>query len=223
MHRARSGAATPGGGGGDRPPAVRLGRGTVPQGGDDGHVTAGSRARLEGCEERNGAGAGAGWGEVLEGSDAAPTPGDVARLGTRGSPDFGMERNFLLTSLPSPPSTSSFVFAGEDRAFPFTVTLIEHLGCAGESDPLNYDSTAREKSSLRGFEVPGAGREERELVSAEGVTCVPRRREDAHEGGGMGGRAGVMRGKGEAGRGDRALGIGGAGLGEEGIWTMTGV
>ena len=92
--------------------------------------------------ERSGAGQGGGRGT---GREYRPYPRATWLVLAPGAADFRMERNFLLTSLPSPPSTSSFVFAGEDRAFPFTVTLIEHLGCAGESDPLNNDSTAREK------------------------------------------------------------------------------
>lgn len=119
------------------------GGGRYPKVGDDGHVTAGVQGKAgRSGAERGGAGQGGGRST---GGHYRPYPRATCLVWAPGATDFRMEGNLLLTSLPSPPSTCSFMFAGEDRPFPFTVTLTEHLRCASESDPLNNDSTAREK------------------------------------------------------------------------------
>ena len=95
----------------------------------DGHVTAGVQGKDGGLRGAEG---------VLVRAPR-PRPRVTWLVLAPWTRDFRVEGNFLPTSLPSPSRASSFLFAGEDNSV-FLYGHFEHLGCAGESDPLKQGS-----------------------------------------------------------------------------------
>lgn len=89
----------------------------------------------------------------------APTSGRCDRPGPPGQWVLGWKDIAYPPSLPCPLRGPRFVFAREGAAFSFRDALIEHLGCAGESDPGNNDDADGEKPVWRlGVPERGDGR-----------------------------------------------------------------